>query len=190
MKYILNHLSIERPISVLVNDGTSKLHDSLMSCLGHGHGLSFKTVMESPQISQCESLPSTKQILLAASQHDILRLKQLLKGNSTAPANVQDPVTGYTPLHATIAACGCGRTSPHAERDGSTRWPDDSVTAGSKNQLEAAAETARLLLQNGAIWNEVDMNLETPGCLARKFRLWELYEIMVDAGESSWKRRF
>lgn len=49
-------------------------------------------------------------------------------------------------------------------------------------RVEGAAKTMRLLLQNGAIWNDTDANNETPGCLARRLGLKELYEIMVDAG--------
>src|SRR5699024_7361713 len=33
-----------------------------------------------------------------------------------------------------------------------------------------------------AIWNDLDQNDETPGCLARRLKLPELYEAMVDAG--------
>ncbi|SLM36035.1 arginine n-methyltransferase 2 [Lasallia pustulata] len=40
----------------------------------------------------------------------------------------------------------------------------------------------RLLLMNGAIWNDLDRNNETPACLALRLGLSELYEIMVDAG--------
>ncbi len=49
-------------------------------------------------------------------------------------------------------------------------------------KIAAATQTVRLLLENGAIWNDVDANDETPGCLARRLGLKELYEIMVDAG--------
>ena len=40
----------------------------------------------------------------------------------------------------------------------------------------------KLLLQNGAIWNDVDAKDETPGCIALRLGLMELYEIMVAAG--------
>ncbi|MCJ1386820.1 Arginine N-methyltransferase 2 [Xylographa soralifera] len=49
-------------------------------------------------------------------------------------------------------------------------------------ELEAAEKTVRLLLQNGAIWNDLDKNNETPGCLAKRLGLNQLYDIMVDAG--------
>jgi protein arginine N-methyltransferase 2 len=38
------------------------------------------------------------------------------------------------------------------------------------------------LFQNGAIWNDLDSNGETPGCIARRLGLTELYELCVDAG--------
>ncbi|KAK3079518.1 hypothetical protein LTS18_004656, partial [Coniosporium uncinatum] len=44
---------------------------------------------------------TTQELLLAASNHDIPRLRDLLRNSS---ANVQDPETGFTPLHAAIAA--------------------------------------------------------------------------------------
>lgn len=49
-------------------------------------------------------------------------------------------------------------------------------------EIAAAAQTIRLLLEYGAIWNDVDVSDETPGCLARRLGLKELYEIMVNAG--------
>ncbi|KAK5051322.1 Arginine N-methyltransferase 2, partial [Cryomyces antarcticus] len=44
----------------------------------------------------------TSEILLAASNHDLETLRTLLR---TGSANVQDADTGFTPLHAAIAAC-------------------------------------------------------------------------------------
>ena len=121
-------------------------------------------------------------ILLAATNHNLDSLRTLLR---TASASVQDAETGFTPLHAAIAAC---EPSPDHAVNGESH--DDNVngvaggdhgdTAGS--DIEAAAKTVRLLLQNGAIWNDVDKNNETPGCLALRLGLQELYEIMVDAG--------
>ena len=102
---------------------------------------------------------NTQTILLHASQHDLASLKPLLRipGN----ASVQDPETGYTPLHAAIAACS--PDSPPAE-------------------LDAAKEVVRELFLSGAIWNDLDSNNETPGCLAWRLGLKELYELCVDAG--------
>ncbi|KAJ5029535.1 hypothetical protein J3E72DRAFT_283532, partial [Bipolaris maydis] len=44
----------------------------------------------------------TQSILLAAANHDTASLRNLLRNSS---ANVQDSETGFTPLHAAIAAC-------------------------------------------------------------------------------------
>ncbi|MCJ1413806.1 Arginine N-methyltransferase 2 [Xylographa parallela] len=61
-----------------------------------------------------------------------------------------------------------------------------AISAGKKlrrpSELEAVEKTVRFLLQNGAIWNDLDKNNETPGCLAKRLGLSHLYEIMVDAG--------
>ena len=54
--------------------------------------------------------------------------------------------------------------------------------AGKGERIAAATQIVKFLLENGAIWNDVDANNETPGCLARRLGLKELYEIMVDAG--------
>ncbi|KAI9843833.1 MAG: Arginine N-methyltransferase 2 [Sclerophora amabilis] len=122
-----------------------------------------------------------QMILLAAAQHNVDTLRTLLRNGS---ANVQDPDTGYTPLHAAIAACAPedeSSTEPravngHADGVKSTAAQLDADT------LEGACKTIRLLLQNGAIWNDLDKENETPGCIAYRLGLRELYDIMVDAG--------
>jgi protein arginine N-methyltransferase 2 len=156
-------------------------------------------------------------ILLAASNHDLGVLRTLLR---TGSANVQDPDTGYTPLHSAIAACE--KSSPsspikenghsgsvelqHGQRaDGEAHKAEgpvgDSVEANTPNghrenediagsdsetgvaeEVKAAEKTIRLLFQNGAIWNDLDKNNETPGCLARRLGLKSLYDLIVDAG--------
>ncbi|MCJ1254183.1 hypothetical protein MMC24_001997 [Lignoscripta atroalba] len=122
-------------------------------------------------------------ILLAASHHNLESLRTLLRNSS---ANVQDPDTGFTPLHAAIAACQLSSPSSPATNGHSS---NEAITGQEaemgptrEEELEAAAKTGRLLLQNGAIWNDLDKNNETPGCLARRLGLEGLYEIMVDAG--------
>lgn len=138
--------------------------------------MNTQTVLEGDQDIQAQL------ILLAATNHNIDSLRTLLR---TASASVQDAETGFTPLHAAIAAC---EPSPdhavngesHDDNVNGVAGGDHSDTAGS--DIEAAAKTVRLLLQNGAIWNDVDKNNETPGCLALRLGLQELYEIMVDAG--------
>ncbi|MCJ1273272.1 Arginine N-methyltransferase 2 [Puttea exsequens] len=133
----------------------------------------------------------TKLILLAASHHDVESLRTLLR---TGSASVQDTDTGFTPLHAAIAACehlpvlspgnsGSVKSSTSSLMNGHA----NGVTNGQKpehggSEIDAAAKTIRFLLQNGAIWNDLDKNDETPGCLALRLGVRELYEIMVDAG--------
>jgi protein arginine N-methyltransferase 2 len=117
---------------------------------------------------------TTQSLLLAAANHDISSLKNLLR---TAPANVQDSETGFTPLHAAIAACEEDETEKVTNGDAAAELSEER-----KKELEAAAETVRLLFQNGAIWNDLDGNNETPGCVAKRLGLDEIYGIIVDAG--------
>lgn len=123
-----------------------------------------------------------QEILLAASQHDIPKLRRLIRltAGVANPANVKDPETGFSPLHAAIAAC-----EPDDEDD------DDAVngageqaekTTKQNSAAESGAETVKFLLQEGAIWNDLDLNGETPGCVARRLGLQEMYEMVVDAG--------
>ncbi len=144
-----------------------------------------------------------QRILDAASKHQVDELRVLLR---TGSANVQDPETGYSPLHAAIAALaskqnsnssGAGGAAGTASRnpDGATNHanlkgeeddnPEAGVShdqAGDRAALEAAKKTVALLLQNGAIWNDLDRNGETPGCIAYRLGFKELYDMMVDAG--------
>jgi protein arginine N-methyltransferase 2 len=114
---------------------------------------------------------STQSILLAAANHDIPALRNLLRNTS---ANVQDAETGFTPLHAAIAAC-------EPDEDEKVTANGDSKEA-EKQEVEAATKTVKLLLENGAIWNDLDSNGETPGCIAHRLGLTELYDLCVDAG--------
>ena len=128
----------------------------------------------------------SQQILLAAAQHNTPRLRVLLW---TGSASTQDPETGRTPLHAAIAACESlsplehsnGQVDHHAA-NGSTNGASEDEGSSTDVDVQSAAITVRLLLENGAIWNDVDKNNETPGCLALRLGLQELYAIMVDAG--------
>lgn len=128
-------------------------------------------------------------ILLAASHHNLELLRTLLRDGS---ASVQDPERGFTPLHAAIAACDPAENASSQAQDGSSNGATDGPSRENVNSnvrgdtigldVEAADKTVRILLQNGAIWNDVDAKNETPGCLALRLGLRELYEIMVDAG--------
>ena len=148
-----------------------------------------------------------QEILLAASNHDIAKLRQLIRSNERNdnignPVNVKDPETGFTPLHATIAACekedeeqqqeppnvavlnGVSQqngTQDHADGTAGNNNGEGS-REGDDELVQSAIEMVRFLLQEGAIWNDLDLNNETPGCIARRLELMELYEMMVDAG--------
>lgn len=138
---------------------------------------------EDPQISftQLDVDLDVQEILLAASQHDLLKLRRLVRTQSALPdaANVKDPETGYTPLHAAIGAC-------EPETEDQTNGVNGATTNGGPSIdpeiLKSGVETVKLLLQEGAIWNDLDKNNETPGCLARRIGAMELYEMIVDAG--------
>ncbi|KAK8900964.1 hypothetical protein QC760_010423 [Botrytis cinerea] len=114
--------------------------------------------MDDPEFAS-ETDTTTQTILLAASNHDLAALKPLLR--VPGAASVQDSETGFTPLHAAIASC---EDSPSVE------------------DIEAAKATIKELFLSGAIWNDLDTNNETPGCLAWRLGRKELYELVVEAG--------
>lgn len=125
-----------------------------------------------------------QEILLVASHHDIPKLRLLIRDNAQTgnPANVKDPETGFTPLHAAISACDPddeSEQSKAAQANGDNAGGED---AEHEKVKQAGLETVRFLLQEGAIWNDLDLNNETPGCLARRLGLGEIYETIVDAG--------
>lgn len=131
-----------------------------------------------------------QKLLLAASQHNLEALRALLR---TASANVQDSETGYTPLHVAIAVLapedGSASTDAQVQTNGHVNGivNGETLSGGAEpaegdGEMELAKKTLKLLLQNGAIWNDLDKNDETPGCIAWRLGLKELYEIMVDAG--------
>lgn len=109
-------------------------------------------------------------IINAASQHNTEGLSTLIEKSTFSDCNavdVQDPKTKFSPLHAAIASCG-NKTEAGAEF--------------SHPQEDAAANTVQVLLENGAIWNQLDANNETPGCIAFRLGQEDLYRLMVDAG--------
>ena len=110
--------------------------------------------------SETEGQLLAQSLLAAAAKHDNIAVRNLLRSVS---ANVQDAETGFAPLHAAIAACGTQENSP-------------------PSQEEATSETVKLLFQNGAIWNDLDKNNETPGCIAHRLGLKTAYQQIVDAG--------
>ncbi|PSS16972.1 hypothetical protein M430DRAFT_35565 [Amorphotheca resinae ATCC 22711] len=117
---------------------------------------------------------NTQTILLHASNHDLEALKPLLRipGN----ASVQDPETGMTPLHAAISACG-----PAAGTAGSLGEGEEGE-GGEEVDIEKAKEVVKELFLAGAIWNDLDAEGETPGCVAWRLGRKELYELVVEAG--------
>lgn len=119
-----------------------------------------------------------QDILLVASQHDIPKLRSLIRTHEQVanPANVKDPETGFTPLHAAIAAC-----EPE-EEEGKQANGTENESQEQEKVAQSGLKTVQFLLEEGAIWNDLDQNDETPGCLARRLKLPELYEAMVDAG--------
>ena len=125
-------------------------------------------------------------ILQAAAEHDVLSLKHLLLSiPTTEPANVRD-ADGQAPLHVAIAACD---PTLRLQDSQGAREPQDidrsDATTSTPEDVGPAMATVQLLLDNGAIWNELDQNNETPGCIARRLGLNELYQIMVAAGKSN-----
>ncbi|KAF3928090.1 hypothetical protein AA313_de0202951 [Arthrobotrys entomopaga] len=138
-----------------------------------------------------DTLSEPAQLLLLAAQDlNLPTLRSILRSQSP---NVQDPSTLRTPLHIAILACE-GQNQSHA--NGSTSNGITTTTTSDQNNngtssitdelslppLTKAEKTLSLLLQNGAIWNSLDVNNETPGCIAHRLKLDSLYGIMVDAG--------
>ncbi|KAH7091276.1 S-adenosyl-L-methionine-dependent methyltransferase [Paraphoma chrysanthemicola] len=121
----------------------------------------------------------TQSILLAAANHDVQSLRNLLRNSS---ANVQDSETGFTPLHAAIAACEPEHEDDAAHSNGATNGNTNGAAEEQEQNIQAAVKTMKLLFENGAIWNDLDANGETPGCIAYRLGLKELYELCVDAG--------
>lgn len=118
-----------------------------------------------------------QSLILAAATHDIEAVRTLLR---TVSATVQDPETGFTPLHAAIAAFDDEEDEvTNGDMNGVPATDQEEIT---KREIEAAAEVVRLLLQNGAIWNDIDSEDETPGDIAYRLGLKELYDLIVDAG--------
>ncbi|KAK6358729.1 Arginine N-methyltransferase 2 [Orbilia blumenaviensis] len=124
-----------------------------------------------------EPSPTAHSLLLAATDHNLPALRSLLKSQTP---NVQDPTTLRTPLHLAIAAFESSPPPPNNTTNGN--GDGIKVDELSLPPLEKAERTLQLLLQNGAIWNSLDTNNETPGCIAHRLGLNSLYEIMVDAG--------
>ena len=120
-----------------------------------------------PARISAECPQDTRDILYHAWGHDLSGLKKLL--DVPGRASAQDPQTGEAPLHAAIRACGPKDTTE----------PDDEEEDGC---VEEARDVLQELFFSGAIWNDVDSNNETPGCVAYRLGRKALYEMCVDAG--------
>lgn len=114
-------------------------------------------------------------ILLAATNHDLDALRRLLK---TGSAKIQDPDTAFSPLHAAIASCEPDDDLLH---DTDVNGAGDAVHSNAMAE-DSCVDTVKLLFENGAIWNELDNDDETPGCLAYRLGLKKVYDTIVDAG--------
>ena len=109
-----------------------------------------------------------RDVLYHAWGHDLPGLKKILRARGNATSS-QDPKSGETPLHAAIRACGPAEEEElqHQEEDGC---------------VEEARAIIQELFYSGAIWNDVDCNNETPGCVAWRLGRKALYGMLVDAG--------
>ncbi|KAK5946056.1 Arginine N-methyltransferase 2 [Knufia obscura] len=109
------------------------------------------------------------EILKTAGQHDNTKLERLLKEYKFKDVDAVDVqnADGTTPLHAAVASSAKKQVNGDGE---------------STSDESAGCDTVRLLLESGAIWNQLDKYEETPGCVAFRLGLLDLYELMVDAG--------
>ncbi|KAG9664446.1 arginine N-methyltransferase 2, partial [Aureobasidium melanogenum] len=135
--------------------------------------------MAEDQAMDIDTDTTEQEILLAATNHDIDSLRRLLR-TPKGSANVVDSDTGMTPLHAAIAAC---EPDDETAQDKKAMDVDEAATLNDAAlEEEEALKTIKFLLENGAIWNDLDDNNETPGCLALRLGLKKCYEAMVEAG--------
>ncbi|KAH0494043.1 hypothetical protein TgHK011_000678 [Trichoderma gracile] len=126
----------------------------------------------------------TRDVLHHAWAHDLSGLKKLLADRSKA--SIQDPKTGETPLHAAIRACGPAekpnKDTAAGDKDGAEKEEEEEEDEGEDGCVEEAREVVQALFFSGAIWNDVDANNETPGCVAYRLGRKTLYNMCVDAG--------
>ncbi|TFB05156.1 Protein arginine N-methyltransferase 2 [Trichoderma ghanense] len=122
----------------------------------------------------------TRDVLHHAWAHDLSGLKKLLADRTKASA--QDPKTGETPLHAAIRACGPADKPEKKDAAAGEQGEAEEEDEGEDGCVEEAREVVQALFFSGAIWNDVDANNETPGCVAYRLGRKALYNMCVDAG--------
>ncbi|RYP19118.1 hypothetical protein DL765_003534 [Monosporascus sp. GIB2] len=118
---------------------------------------------------------NVSEILRLAWAHDLAALKPLLA--VPGRASVQEPTTGETPLHAAVRACAPGNRSSKTTTAAAAGGDD-----GDAEEIRKAKDVVHELFMSGAIWNDVDSNNETPGCLADRLGLRDLYRLCLEAG--------
>jgi len=118
------------------------------------------STLVAPEVDATQWSPEDDALISAASAHDITTLNALLK---TCSAQIQEPKTLTTPLHAAVSSLRADST------------PEEAL---------GAAETVNILLLNGAIWNDVDSAGDTPGCIAWRIggAVSSVYALLVEAG--------
>ena len=116
-------------------------------------------------------------LLSASRRRDVPGVRNLLKNGVSA--NVQDAATGYAPLHATILGPESGKSTNYPLSNGDGKAAEGEQAGGDE---ERVLEIVELLLENGAIWNDLDANDETPGCIAWRVGLKRVYDVIVQAG--------
>ncbi|WBW71401.1 N-methyltransferase [Schizosaccharomyces osmophilus] len=114
--------------------------------------------MEVPIIADSDTFqesPESLQLIEAAKQLDLAKVQEMVdQGAVTAALDVD---SGKNALHFV------------------------ALNANAENEKKAV-ELAKWMLGNGGVWNGIDKSGETPGCIARRKNLNELYETIVDAG--------
>src|ERR1700753_3804403 len=83
---------------------------------------------------------TTEEILLAATNHDLAALRKLFEKND---AKVQDADSGFSPLHAAIAAC---EPDEELKNDVKLNGEGDAVNGHALSE-ESALETIKLLYE-------------------------------------------
>lgn len=122
----------------------------------------------------------TQEIILAAAEHDLVKLKKYL--NTPGAASVQDQETGTTPLHAAIDACGPAEGHETADKLKERAQMLEHDNSLDEINIKKAKDVVHELFLSGAIWNDLDAKDETPGCLAYRLGQEELYGMVVEAG--------